>query len=107
VRLVVAAGPVQGDVGQEPVAGVGLALERQAGFPANPAVRSVAPGYVTGAELDAPARGVAERGVHGAAVLGEAHQFGALLDRSAQLAHAGSQQPLGFALGEVEGKAVP
>jgi hypothetical protein len=58
---------------------------------ANPAVRAVAPDDVAGAELDVPACGVAERGVHGIAVLGEAHQLGALLDNTAQIAHACSQ----------------
>jgi len=40
-------------------------------------------------------------------VLGEAHPRDALLDLTAQIAYACSQQPLGFVLGKVEDKAIP
>ena len=105
--LVVAADPVQGDVGQQPVLRVGLPFERQAEFVADPAVRAVAPDDVAGAELDVPACGVAECGVHGIAVLGEAHQLDALLDDTTQIAYACSQQSLGLVLRKMEDKAIP
>jgi hypothetical protein len=70
---------------------VRLPVECHAEFVADPAVRSVAPDDVTGAELGLPARGVAERGVDGVAVLGEAHQLDAPFDLAAKIAYLCSQ----------------
>ena len=69
-------------------------------------MRAVAADYVAGAHLNLPAGGVAERGVDGVAALGQAREFGAMLDGAAEFLHAGAQQGFGLALREVQYEAV-
>ncbi len=107
VNRAVAAGAVQRDVGQQPVLRVRLPLERKPDLVAHAAVRAVAADHVAGAHLALPSGGVAERGVDGAAALGQARQLDALLDGAAEFLHAGAQQGFGPALREVQHKAVP
>jgi hypothetical protein len=53
-------------------------------------VRAVAADHVAGADLRLPACGVAEGSVDPVAALAEACQFALLLDRAAELVHAGA-----------------
>ena len=74
---------------------------------AHPAVRPVAADHVGGADLGLVARDVAERRLDDLAVLGEANQLDALLDRAAELGYAGPKEPFGLVLRKVEDEAVP
>ena len=83
--LVLASYPIEGDVGQQPVIWIRLPLEGQTEFVTHPAVRAVAAHHVAGAHLGLVTREVPEGGVDGLPLLGEAHQFDALLDRATEL----------------------
>ena len=85
VRGVVAADPVEGDVGQQEVPRVRLPGEGQAQFVPHPAVRTVAADHVTGADLRLLACGAAEGSGDAVTALAEACQLATLLDRAAEL----------------------
>ena len=98
--------PVEGDVGQQEVPRIRLPSEGQAEFVPHPAVRTVAADDVTSADLGLPACGVAEGSLDAVTALAEACQFALLLDRAAELVHAGAQQALGFGLGQIQDESV-
>jgi hypothetical protein len=102
VDLVRAAGPVQVRIGQEPVPRVGLAEERELERVPHPAVRAVAADQETGADLLLAPRRVPQRRRDRIAVVGEANQLHADLDRAAELGDPVAQQRLRVVLGEVE-----
>ena len=106
VRGVFAADPVEGDVGQQEVPRVRLPDEGQAEFVPHSAVRAVAADHVTGADLRLPALGVAEGSVDAVTALADACQLSSLLDRAAELVHAGAQEALGLGLGEIQDESV-
>ena len=81
--FVLGTGPVQPDVGQQPVLRVRMTVEGQVKLVADPAVRAVAAGHVAGGDhARLTARVPDPRGDSGRLV-GEAGQLGALLDHAA------------------------
>ena len=106
MRGVFTADPVEGDVGQQEVPRVRLPGEGQAEFVPHPAVRAVRSGHVAGADLRLPACGVAEGSVNPVTALAKACQLALLLDRAAELVHAGAQQALGLGLGQIQDESV-
>jgi hypothetical protein len=96
--LILPAGSFQGDVSEQPVLWIWLALKREPEFMTYAAVRAVATHQIVGYRFGLPTREVPKSCVNGASVLSDVHQFHTVFDGPTQLAYAGAQQHFGLVL---------